>query len=382
MDLIVDQSTQPTDWPAPGEKLQPAHRNQVGEWIQKARAARLSIGPPSATYSWDLSRVNNVTAFTAPDMLITVETGQTLDSVKDLVESEKLWLPLDTTHQSDVTLAEYPAQDHSISWLSHRYGTARDWVMQITAMDDKGQEVNSGARVVKNAAGYQLAPLYIGSMDALGPLVETTFRLLPLPDSLTVVEWQSASHRELYKALRAARECFHSSGKSDPWEGMRLEYRGNIWAFQGVTCLPIEKVEAWLHAANIEANESIASADTPPREADRNNFTPALRIHALPTRIPELLEVISTLEEDLICYPAAGVIQLGPVGETTSSQNLTGILSAVAAKGGRVRQLTTDQDIQIPEAAGMAANKHILTRIKRILDPEGVFGPLPEHLWL
>ena len=167
-------------WPDPGGTLQPRERSQVGELIVQARSRQVTIGSPQATYRWDLSRLDRVVSFHAPDMILTVETGLTLNAVKDIVEAEKLWLPLDMPGGGDRSLAEYLAGDYSLSWLSHRYGTVRDWIMGLTALDDQGREVTSGARVVRNVSGYQLAPVDIGAGDALGPIVEVSFRLLAL----------------------------------------------------------------------------------------------------------------------------------------------------------------------------------------------------------
>ena len=43
------------------------------------------------------------------------------------------------------------------------FGTLRDYVIGISFMNDEGQEVKAGGRVVKNVAGYDLCKLHIGA---------------------------------------------------------------------------------------------------------------------------------------------------------------------------------------------------------------------------
>ena len=366
----------PAAWPEPGETLRPDERAQLGAMITRARSRKVSIGSPGATYHWDLSHLDRVIAFHPPDMVLPVETGQSLNAVKDAAEAERLWLPLDSPGSSHLPLADYLAEDHSLSWLSHRYGTARDWVMSMTVVDDQGREVTSGARVVKNVAGYQLAPLYIGARDALGPVVEVAFRLLPLPVPLTVARWQADSPAPLLAVWQAARRSGHPSGRGDPWEGLRLERRTGRWRLDGITRFLPDAVAAWGHDAGCNGQEVITQVDIPPREADVNDLPAMLRIQVLPTQLAALLEPLHSLGPDLVCYPAAGVIHLGSPEGTVSRRALSDVLATVAAKGGLVLPLAAGVGIDLPPQTRPTGERQIMARVKRFLDPDGVFGPL------
>ena len=66
-------------------------------------------------------------------------------------------------------------------------GTFRDYVIGISVVNDQGQEIKAGGRVVKNVAGYDLCKLYIGSLGTLGIITQMTLKLKPLPEERALV---------------------------------------------------------------------------------------------------------------------------------------------------------------------------------------------------
>lgn len=376
-------------WPESGGALKPQERSQVGAFITQARAQHTSIGSPTAGYCWDLTRLDKVTLFHPRDMVLSVETGLSLGKIKSLAESEHLWLPLDApphTAQADaLPLADFLAGDHSLSWLSHHYGTARDWIMSLTAVDDRGREVTSGAKVVKNVAGYQLAPLYIGAWDSLGPIVEVSFRLLPLPTPVTVARWLADAPLPLVTIWQRSREHSHPMGRGEPWEGLRMTRVKGQWQLHGFTRFQSEVVSGWGQGVSGIREAEITPSDLPPKEAHSDGACATVRLQVLPSRIPELLTSLQALETDLTCYPSSGVVhlELDPDDGEPSADGQASfdtILSAIQSLGGRVQPLPTWSG-RLPETVRHRSGIDIMTRVKSILDPDGVFGPMPEAQW-
>src|SRR5690606_22830564 len=62
-----------------------------------------------------------------------------------------------------------------------RYGGIRDFIMGVRFVDGLGNVVTAGGRVVKNAAGYDMPKLMVGSCGYLGALVEVTLKVFPSP---------------------------------------------------------------------------------------------------------------------------------------------------------------------------------------------------------
>ncbi len=378
-ETAAKRSVTAANWPEPGGSLQPGDHSQVGAIIQAARARGVTIGSPAADYRWDFSQLNRVVAFHAPDMILTAETGITLSTVKQAVEAEKLWLPLDSP-EGDLTLAEYLAGDHSLSWLSHRYCTARDWIVEITAVNDQGQEVKSGARVVKNVAGYRLAPLYVGARDTLGPVVDVSFRLLPLPLPLTIVRCQAEQPGPLLAVWQHSRQSSHPAGRGEPWEALRLERRDGGWQLEGMTRFQPEPAASWCASENGLSKEIIVEDSTPLRECHESSLLNIIRIQVLPAQVPELLLSLNSLSLDLTCYPAAGVVHLKQLSPQVDRRSLESFLVELAAKGCKIQSLVKEVPIGLPEVVASGAGNAIMSRVKHALDPDGVFGPLPLEL--
>ena len=81
-----------------------------------------------------------------------------------------------------------------------RYGTMRDWVVNLTVVLADGTVIKTRRRPRKTAAGYNLTGLFVGSEGTLGIVTETTLKLAPLPQhtSVAVVGFPS---------IRAAASC-------------------------------------------------------------------------------------------------------------------------------------------------------------------------------
>ena len=63
----------------------------------------------------------------------------------------------------------------------YRYGGVRDFVLGVRFVNAQGELVRSGGKVVKNAAGFDLAKLMVGSLGQYGALVEISFKVFPRP---------------------------------------------------------------------------------------------------------------------------------------------------------------------------------------------------------
>ena len=64
-----------------------------------------------------------------------------------------------------------------------KYGVTRDYVMGVEVVLADGSVARFGGKTVKNASGYNMAQLFVGSEGTLGIITEAIVRLIPLPES-------------------------------------------------------------------------------------------------------------------------------------------------------------------------------------------------------
>ena len=98
-----------------------------------------------------------------------------------------------------------------------RYGGVRDFILAVQFADGTGQLLRGGAKVVKNAAGFDIPKFLVGSCGRFGVITEVTFKVFPTPQSWLTLRIPCADVTEA--AARIAQ------GASSRWELDALELR-------------------------------------------------------------------------------------------------------------------------------------------------------------
>ena len=179
--------------------VQPRSVADIGEIVRRAAADNqalypiggqtlLDVGLPPARpgVAVDVRALSQVIDYPARDMTITVQVGITMAQLQTLLATEKQRLPIDVPRADQATLGGVLAVNVSGS-RRLGFGTLRDYVIGISTVNDKGQEVKAGGRVVKNVAGYDLCKLHVGALGTLGIISQVTLKLRPLPESKALV---------------------------------------------------------------------------------------------------------------------------------------------------------------------------------------------------
>ncbi len=131
-------------------------------------------------------------------------------------------------------------------------GAARDFVLGATLLDAAGRELRFGGQVMKNVAGYDVSRLACGSLGILGPILEVSLKVLPLPAA-------EASLRlpiDEAGALRAVNE----------WGGQPLPLSASAWC-EGVLSLRLSGAAAAVEAAAARFEREHGAARLDPAQA-------------------------------------------------------------------------------------------------------------------
>lgn len=124
--------------------------------------------------------LNRLVDYPARDLTITVEAGMTVGALQQTLAAENQFLPLDVPQAGDATIGGVVAMNVA-GPRRYGYGSIRDYVIGISAVDGRGTAFSAGGRVVKNVAGYDFCKLLVGSLGTLAVVTQVTLKVKPRP---------------------------------------------------------------------------------------------------------------------------------------------------------------------------------------------------------
>lgn len=131
----------------------------------------------------DLSKMDKIIAFHEDDMDAVVQAGVRWVDLNTSIESSGLFLPLDPSPTAQI--GGMVATNCS-GTNATRYGTMKDWVVNLTVVLSDGSIIKTRKRPRKTSAGYNLNSLFTGSEGTLGIITEATLKLAVIPQEQSV----------------------------------------------------------------------------------------------------------------------------------------------------------------------------------------------------
>jgi glycolate oxidase FAD binding subunit len=361
--------------------------------IPRGGGTKQSWGNPPARADLILStaRLNCLVEHVWADLTVTVEAGCTIQKLQAKLAEHRQRLALDPLWPAQATVGGVLSVNDSGA-LRLRFGALRDLIIGVTLILPDGTVAQSGGKVVKNVAGYDLPKLATGAFGTLGIVTRAIFRLHPLPrhsQTLTVTAVNIQEGQQIILAIQDSKLA-HTA----------LQGRFAAGAPQEIDVL-FEGTEAGLAAQCAEIRKLVPLA--PIREAkdiswnarqellvpphagvcDPSGSESAIaKISVLPASLAETIELISRISnEQQIRWNS--VIQATGIGWCRFDGKLDDLFSALKSlremlerNGGSLMLVQRPASMDLLDAWGNPGDALPLMRtLKQQLDPRRTLNP-------
>ena len=178
-----------------------------------------------------MERFNSILKIDERNLQATVEPGVINYVFQEEVKKLGLFYPPDPASWGSCSLGGNVAHS-SGGPKAVKYGTTRDYVLNIEMVLPNGDVIWTGANTLKYSTGYNLTHLMVGSEGTLGIITKIVFKLIPLPkhDLLMLVPFTSAE-----KACEAVGATFRAGITPSAMEFMErdaidwsIKYAGEV----------------------------------------------------------------------------------------------------------------------------------------------------------
>ncbi|MCS7305446.1 MAG: FAD-binding oxidoreductase [Thermoguttaceae bacterium] len=419
------------------QRFTPASLEEVAELVREAAARGMGIypigggtslgyggRPTKAGWAVSLQQLRGVIDYPARDLTITVGAGLPVAELQAILGQQRQHWAVDVPQPQQATVGGVVACNLS-GPRRYAYGAVSESVLALRAVDGQGTIFSAGARVVKNAAGYNLCRLLAGSLGTLGILGEVTLRVQPLPETSTLMvgsleDWDLADRllSQLMEGPGLPTAIELAAGPAwadDPLLGP-LKPPAKAWLVVGLegsakeVCWQVERLQSAWARAGIRYCQRLAEATVPamwhrltefpvrssPQPLLVNGLPPArllpepkpqepflvVQAAVLPSRLLPLL--VRWLKSDsavsVLAHAAHGsLIGYFPLAQIEASRWLQEVIfPSVLAEAGHAQVLTAPDEVVLKPSelwTHPPAASRLMQALKNRFDPQAVLNP-------
>ncbi len=371
--------------------FKPTTQQELSEWIVERGESQqkvhwLGVFGRQDELSLELAPFKQVIDYPFRDMTITVETGMTLSRLQQVLAEHQQWLPLNVPSPETTTLAEVICRNWFGSF-SAGYGTMRDWLLGVTAIDGRGRIFHAGGRVVKNVAGYDLCKLLVGSNGKLAIPVTATLQVKPQPKQILVHRLSAKQAEGLNSLWKTIRDLpFNpvvfdvvTSDDNDGNKHFLYAVEGSEETTRSLSDQIEQAVRRQSDAELLAVEPWSAEMDPWLDIANHSSQSVILRLGSVPSQTIDLLEIATRQHWTGFGLTSRGVsIVKSPraTQELPESELLQSLVAEVSTLNVNIQALSDHQVETDSAQAGKneAAKNSLMEKIKLEFDPHQLFS--------
>jgi len=166
-----------------------------------------------------MERFNSILEIDERNLQVTTEPGVITEVLQNTVKEKGLFYPPDPASKGSCFIGGN-ISENSGGPKAVKYGVVKDYVLNLEIVLPTGEIIWTGSNVLKNATGYNLTQLIVGSEGTLGIVTKIVLRLIPHPkfDLLMLAPFNSVE-----KASEAVSAIFRAGITPSAMELMEIE---------------------------------------------------------------------------------------------------------------------------------------------------------------
>jgi glycolate oxidase len=217
---------------APQVVVKPRHANEIAQLLKICNEHLIPVTPRGAGTGLtggalphlgglviSMERFNSILEIDEQNLQVTTEPGVITEVLQNAVKEKGLFYPPDPASKGSCFIGGNIAEN-SGGPKAVKYGVVKDYVLNLEVVLPTGEIIWTGSNVLKNATGYNITQLIVGSEGTLGIVTKIVLRLIPHPkfDLLMLAPFNS-----LEKASEAVSAIFRAGITPSAMELMEID---------------------------------------------------------------------------------------------------------------------------------------------------------------
>lgn len=163
------------------------------------------LGRTTQATSLNTADHSGVVSYEPTELVVTVRSGTSMQALNSLLRENGQMLPFEPPVFNTGTVGGVLAC--GLSGPARPFaGSARDYVLGMRVINGQAQALRFGGEVMKNVAGYDAARLQVGAFGTLGVLLETSMKVLPLPEAQITMQLALSNANDTTSIVKLMRQ--------------------------------------------------------------------------------------------------------------------------------------------------------------------------------